>query len=168
MQKIGLFIVIFGILISAGLGIAVIENQITLEGIVQGNGKVNTEQVITISVNLDKEKTPVGIFAVQIMDFKENTFSIKIIDPSDTEIISKKIDIDTVEQEFKVLNSGNYQLIIQSSDYKESYVAGAIGPLPDAHKKLIIASSSTLCIIIGMGGLGIVAIYEIRNKRKSV
>jgi len=167
-QKTGLFIVIFGVLIVAGLGMSVIENQITLEGIVQGNGKVNTEQVITILVNLDKEKTPVGIFAVQIMDFKENTFSVKIIDPSDTEIISKKIDIDTVEQEFKVLNSGNYELIIQSSDYKESYVAGAIGPLPDADKKFIITSSSTLCIIIGMGGLGIVAIYEIRNKRKSV
>ena len=168
MQKTGLFIVIFGILIVAGLGMSVIENQITLEGIVQGNGKVNAEQVITISVNLDKDETQVGIFAVQIMDFKENTFSVKIIDPSNTEIISKKIDIDTVEQEFKVLNSGNYELIIQSSDYKESYVAGAIGPLPDADKKLIITSSSTLCIIIGMGGLGIVAIYEIRNKRKSV
>ena len=168
MQKTGLIIVIFGILIVAGLATSVVENQVTLEGIIQGNGKVNTEQVITISVNLDKEKTPAGIFAVQIMDFKENTFSVKIIDPSDTEIISKKIDIDTVEQEFKVLNSGNYELIIQSSDYKESYVAGAIGPLPDADKKLIIASSSTLCIIIGMGGLGIVAIYEIRNKRKSV
>ena len=168
MQKTGLFIVIFGILIVAGLGMSVIENQITLEEIVQGNGKVNAEQVITISVNLDKDETQVGIFAVQIMDFKENTFSVKIIDPSNTEIISKKIDIDTVEQEFKVLNSGNYELIIQSSDYKESYVAGAIGPLPDADKKLIITSSSTLCIIIGMGGLGIVAIYEIRNKRKSV
>ena len=117
MQKTGLFIVIFGILIAAGLGISVIENQITLEGIAQGNGKVNTEQVITISVNLDKDKTPVGIFAVQIMDFKENTFSAKIIDPLDIEIISKKIDIDTVEQEFKILNSGNYELIIQSSDW---------------------------------------------------
>ena len=62
----------------------------------------------------------------------------------------------------------NYELIIQSSEHKESYVAGAIGPLPDADKKLIIASSSTLCIIIGMGGLGIVAAYEIKNKRKSV
>jgi len=102
------------------------------------------------------------------MDFKENTFSVKIIDPSDTEIISKKINIDTIEQEFKVLNSGNYELIIESLNDKESYVAGAIGPLPDADKKLIIASSSSLCIIIGMGGLVIVAIYEIRNKRKSV
>ena len=168
MQKTGLFIVIFGILIATGLGISVIENQITLEGIAQGNGKVNVEQVITISVNLDKDKTPVGIFAVQIMDFKENTFSAKIIDPSDIEIISKKIDIDTVEQP-KPQNPVRYDgLIIQSSDNKESYVAGAIGPLPDANKKLIITSSSTLCIIIGMSGLGIVAIYEIRNKRKSV
>ena len=102
------------------------------------------------------------------MDFKENTFSTKILDPSRSEIISEKIDEDTIEQEFKILDSGKYELIIQSSDDKESYVAGAIGPLPDANKKLIITSSSTLCIIIGMSGLGIVAIYEIRNKRKSV
>ena len=168
MQKTGLWIVIFGILIVAGLGMSVIENQITLEGIAQGNGKVNSAQIVTISVDFDKEKTPVGIFAVQIMDFKENTFSTKILDPSGSEIISEKIDEDTIEQEFKILDSGKYELIIQSSDDKESYVAGAIGPLPDANKKLIITSSSTLCIIIGMSGLGIVAIYEIRNKRKSV
>jgi len=167
-QKTGLLIVIFGILIVAGLGMSVIENQITLEGIVQGNGKVNSAQIVTILVDFDKEETPVGIFAVQVMDFKENTFSTKILDPSRSEIISEKIDEDTIEQEFKILDSGKYELIIQSSDNKESYVAGAIGPLPDANKKLIITSSSTLCIIIGMSGLGIMAIYEIRNKRKSV
>ena len=44
MQKTGLLIVIFGILIVAGLGMSVIENQITLEGIAQGNGKVNSAQ----------------------------------------------------------------------------------------------------------------------------
>ena len=90
MQKTGLFIVIFGILIVAGLGMSVIENQITLEGIAQGNGKVNSAQVVTISVEFNKEKTPIGIFAVQIMDFKENTFSTKILDPSRSEIISEK------------------------------------------------------------------------------
>ena len=168
MQKIGLLIVIFGILIVAGLGLSVIENQITLEGIAQGNGKVNSAQVVTISVEFDKEETPIGIFAVQIMDFKENTFSTKILDPLKSEMISEKINEDTIEQEFKILDSGKYELIIQSSDNKESYVAGAIGPLPDTNKKFIITSSSTLCIIIGMSGLGIVAIYEIKNKRKSV
>ena len=168
MQKTGLLIVIFGILIVAGLGMSVIENQITLEGITQGNGKVNSSEIVTISVNLDKNETPIGVFAVEVMEFKENTFSAKILDPSGIEIISEIINEDVIEQEFKVLDSGNYDLIIESLNDKESYVAGAIGPLPDADKKLIIASSSTLCIIIGMGGLGIVAIYEIRNKRKSV
>ena len=168
MQKTGLVIVIFGILIVAGLATSVVENQVTLEGIVQGNGKVNSAQIVTISVNLDKDETPIGIFAVQVMEFKENTFSVKMLDPVGMEIISEKINEDTIEQEFKVFDSGKYELIIESSDNKESYVAGAIGPLPDANKKFIITSSSTLCIIIGMSGLGIVAIYEIKNKRKSV
>jgi hypothetical protein len=102
------------------------------------------------------------------MEFKENTFSVKMLDPLGIEIISEKINEDTIEQEFKVLDSGNYELIIESSDDKERYVAGAIGPLPDANKKLIISSISSSCIIIGMVGLVILAIYEIRNKRKSV
>ena len=156
MQKTGLVIVIFGILIVAGLATSVVENQVTLEGIIQGNGKVNSSEIVTISVNLDKNETPIGIFAVQVMDFKENTFSAKILDPSGIEIISEKINEDTLEQEFKVF------------DYEESYVAGAIGPLPDGDKKFIISSVSSSCIIIGMVGLVILAIYEIRNKRKSV
>ena len=168
MQKTGLFIVIFGILIVAGLAISVIENQITLEGITQGNGKVDSVQVVTISVDLNKNETPIGIFAVQIMEFKENMFLVKILDPSGIEIISERIMEETIEQEFKVLDSGKYELIIQSFEDKESYVAGAIGPLPDAEKKFIISNISTLCIIIGMIGLGVVVIYEIKNKRKSI
>ena len=168
MQKGGLLIVIFGILIVAGLGTSVLENQVTLEGITQGNGKVNTSEIVTISVDLDKDKTPTGIFAVQIMEFKENTFSAKILDPSGIEIISERINEDTIEQEFRVLDSGNYELIIQSSDDKESYVAGAIGPLPDADNKFIFSTISTVCIILGMIGLVIIAIVEIRNKKRSI
>ena len=168
MQKGGLLIVIFGILIVAGLGTSVLENQVTLEGITQGNGKVSTSEIVTISVDLDKDKTPTGIFAVQIMEFKENTFSAKILDPSGIEIISERINEDTIEQEFRVLDSGNYELIIQSSADKESYVAGAIGPLPNTDNKFMFSTISTICIILGMIGLVIIAIYEIRNKRRSV
>ena len=168
MQKTGLVIAILGILIVAGIATSIVENQVTLEGIIQGNGKVSLAQIVTISVNLDKNATPIGIFAVQVMEFKENTFSAKILDPSGIEIISEKIDEDTIEQEFEVFDSGNDELIIESSDNKESYVAGAIGPLPDANEKFIISSISSSCIIIGMVGFVILAIYEIRNKRKSV
>ncbi|MBA4453588.1 MAG: hypothetical protein H2B05_01410, partial [Nitrosopumilaceae archaeon] len=57
MQKTGLLIVIFGILIVTGLGTSVLENQVTLEGITQGNGKVSVSETVTISADLDKKKT---------------------------------------------------------------------------------------------------------------
>ena len=168
MQKTGLLIVIFGILIVAGLGTSVLENQVTLEGITQGNGKVSVSEIVTISVDLDKNETPMGIFAVQIMEYKENTFSAKILDPSGMEIISEKINEDTIEKEFEIFDSGNYELIIQSSDDKESYVAGAIGPIPDADNQIIFSTVSIICTIFGMIGLVIIAIYEIRNKKRSI
>ena len=50
MQKSGLIIVIFGLLIVTGLVVSIVENQITLEGINQGNGKVSSIETVTISV----------------------------------------------------------------------------------------------------------------------
>jgi len=49
-QKSGLMTVIFGLLIVTGLVVSMVENQITLEGINQGNGKVSSiKTVISIS-----------------------------------------------------------------------------------------------------------------------
>ena len=168
MQKSGLVFVIFGLLIVVGLVISVIENQITLEGINQGNGKVTSSEIVTISADIDRENTQTGIFAVQVMEFKENTISAKILDPSDIEIISQNVNEDTFEEEFDIVESGTYQLIIQSSDDEEIYVAGAIGPLPDADKKLIISTISLTILIVGMIGLVITGIIEIKNRKKSV
>ena len=168
MQKSGLVFVIFGLLIVVGLVISVIENQITLEGINQGNGKVTSSEIVTISADIDRENTQTGIFAVQVMEFKENTISAKILDPSDIEIISQNVNEDTFEEEFDIVESGTYQLIIQSSDDEEIYVAGAIGPLPDADKKLIISTISLTILIVGMIGLVITGIIEIKNRKRSV
>jgi len=167
-QKSGLIIVIFGLLIVAGLVVSVVENQMTLEGINQGNGKVSSTETVTISIDIDRETTPVGIFAVQVMEFKENTISAKITDPSNIEIISDKVNEETIEREFDVFESGTYQLIIQSSDDEEIYVTGAIGPLPDADKKLILSSISLSILIIGMTGMAISGIYGIKNRKSSV
>lgn len=168
MQKSGIGLVIFGLLIVAGLGISVIENQTTLEGINQGNGKVSSIETVTISVDIDKDTTPVGIFAVQVMEFKENTISARILDPSNIEIISQKINEETLEKEFDIFDSGIYQLIIESSDDDEIFVTGAIGPLPDADKKLILSTISLSVLIVGMIGLLIIGIFEIKNRKRSV
>lgn len=168
MQKSGIALVIFGLLIVGGLGISVIENQTTLEGINQGNGKISSIESVTISVDIDKETTPVGIFAVQIMEFKENTISAKILDPSDIEIINQKINEETLEKEFDIFDSGTYQLVIESSDDDEIFVTGAIGPLPDADKKLILSTISLSVLIVGMIGLLVIGVLEIKNKKRSV
>jgi len=167
-QKSGLMTVIFGLLIVTGLVVSMVENQITLEGINQGNGKVSSIETVTVSVDFDKETTPVGIFAVQIMEFKKNTISAIILDPSNIEIISQKVNEETLEKEFDVFETGTYQLIIQSSDEDEIYVAGAIGPLPDADKKFILSIISLSILIIGMIGLVTIGIIGIKNRKQSV
>ncbi|MGV7226832.1 MAG: hypothetical protein ACQ9CV_07940 [Nitrosopumilus sp.] len=168
MQKSGLVIVVFGLLIIVGLVVSVIENQITLDGINQGNGKVSSVETVTVSVDMDKEITPVGIFAVQIMEFKENTISAKILDPSNIEIISEKINEESIEKEFDIFETGTYELIIQSSGDEEIYVVGAIGPLPDEDKKLILSSISLAILVIGMMGLAVTGLYGIKNRKRSV
>ena len=168
MQKSGLIIVIFGLLIVTGLVVSIIGNQITLEGINQGNGEVSSTQTVTISVDFDMEKTPIGVFAVQLMEFKEDAIFIKILDPSDSEIIFQEINENTVEEKFDISETGTYQLLIQGSNDEGIYVAGAIGPFPDANKKNIISIISTSTLIIGMAGLIIIGIYEIKNRKRSV
>ena len=168
MQKSGLIIVIFGLFIVAGLVVSIVENQITLEGINQGNGKVSSIETVTISVDLDKETSSVGIFAVQIMEFKENVITAIILDPTNLEIMSEKINEETIEKEFDIFETGTYQLIIQSSDEDGIYVAGAIGSLPDANKKFILSIISLSLLIIGMVGLAVTGIIEIKNRKKSV
>ncbi len=168
MQKSGLFIIIFGLLIVGGLVVSVVENQVTLEGIQQGNGKVTSDETVRISVDIDREEISKGVFAVQVMEFKKDTVSVKILDPTNSEIISEYVNEDILEKEFDVIESGTYQLVIQGSEDDEIYVAGAIGPLPDANKKLLLSSISLAILIIGMAGLAVTGLIGIKNRKKSV
>ncbi len=168
MQKLGSVVIVFGLLIVSGLVVSIVGNQFTLDGIIQGNGEVSSSQTVTISADLDKDETPIGIFAVQVMDLKENTIRMKLLDPSGIEITSRYVNDDTVEEKFDVLEAGIHELIIHGSNDEGIYVTGAIGPLPDASKKFIISIVSTSTLVIGMIGLLVVGAYEIKNRKRSV
>jgi len=166
-QKSGIVIVVSGALIVLGLILLVIGNQIILEGINQGNGRVSSSQTLSISVEFDSQETSIGVFAVQIMEFKDNTFSVKVLDPFDSEIISQTINEETIEKEFDVLEIGTYKLIIESTSNEEPIVFAAIGPLPDAGKKSL-GFISMFVLVIGMAGLVGVTIYGIKNRKRSI
>ena len=97
------------------------------------------------------------------MNIKENVFSAKVLDPLDIEIISLKVNEETIEEKFDVIESGIYKLVIQSSIEEESHVYGAIGPLPDEGKKSL-SFISILIVVIGMIGLFGVGILKIRKR----
>ena len=163
MQKSGLIIVGSGALIVIGLALLALGNQIILDGVSQGDGKISVNQDIIVSTNFDSQKTSVGIFAVQIMNLEENVFSAKVFDPLEIEIISLKVNEETVEKEFDVLESGIYKLVIQSSNDDERHVFGAIGPLPDEGEKSI-SYISVYVVIIGMVGLFGAGILKIKKR----
>lgn len=167
MRKSGTLIVGSGILIIAGLFTLVLGNQAILEGIVQDNGMIRSKQTLTISKDFDSQITPIGIFAVQIMEFEENTFYAKILNPFDIEIISQEINEETVEEEFDVVDSGTYKLIIQSNNNEETQVFGAIGPIPDSGKKAL-GFIPVYVIVAGMVGLAVVGIIEIKNRKRLI
>lgn len=168
MKRSGLSVVILGTLIVAGLMISILGDRVTLEGIAQGNGRVDATQEVTIAVHLDSEETPEGVFAVQTAEFGRNALSATVLDPSGIEIVSAQgIDRDTIESTFDVRETGTYKLVIQSSDSEEAYVAGAIGAMPDAGKKIVISAVSSSCIIAGMVGLIVIGVLGIKNKRKT-
>ena len=168
MQKSGLLLVVSGALIVIGLILLVLGNQVILEGINQGSGQLSSNQALTVLSEFDTENTSTGIFAVQIIEFKEDTFSVKILNPSDIEIMYEIINKDTIEKEFDALEDGTYKLIVESTSVEDTQVFGAIGPLPDVGKKTIVDVVSISILIMGMIGLVLAGVVEIRNRRKSV
>jgi len=166
-QKSGIMLVSSAALIVIGLILGVLGNQIILEGISQGTGKVSSSQTLSISVEFDSEETAIGVFAVQIMEFKDNIFSAKVLDPFDNEIISQTINEETIEKEFDVLETGTYILIIESTSNEEPIVFAAIGPLPDASKKSL-GFISMIILVSGMVGLVVVGIYGVKNRIRSI
>jgi len=163
-QKFGIMLVGSASLIIIGLILLVLGNQIILEGVSQGNEKMSSSQTLTISVDFDSQDTSVGVFAVQIMEFKDNIFSAKVLDPFDSEIIFQTINEETIEKEFDVLETGTHKLIIESTSNEETIVFAAIGPLPDAGKKSL-GLISVYILVSGMVGLVVTGIYGVKKRR---
>ena len=163
MQKLGIMLVVTTALIVIGLILLVVGNQIILEGVSQGDGNVSSSQTLSISSDFDSQDTSTGVFAVQIMGFKDNIFSVKVLDPFNSEIIFQTINEETIEKEFEVLETGTYKLIIESTSNEETIVFAAIGPLPDVGKKSL-GFISVYVLVIGMVGLVAVGIYGIKKR----
>ena len=165
MQRTGILFVIVGGIVCTGIVLSFYGNQVIFEDLNKGEGQVKFAENLIIPVELDNTETQTGIYAVQIIDFKEG-ITAKILDPFDKEIESQLIDDEVFEGRFNIAVSGIYKLVIENTDEKEIKVFGVIGPEPDAGKKSL-GFISLYILIIGLIGMVGVAIYAIKNRKKS-
>lgn len=165
MQRTGILFVIVGSIVGVGIILSFYGNQIIFEDLAKGEKQIMGMEDLTISVELDNKETQTGIYAIQIINFKEG-IKAKIIDPFDKEIESKSINEEVFEGKFNITVSGIYKLVIENTDENKITVFGVIGPEPDAGKKSL-GFISLYILIIGLVGIVGVAIYAIKNRKKS-
>lgn len=165
MKKSAIFLAIVGVLIGAGIILSFYGNYILFEDLVQGNGEVFDGQDLVIEVELDSSKTKSGIFAIQILDYKEGMVTASIIDPSNTTIESESVNQEVFEGLFEVTSSGNYKLLIENKG-ETANVFGVIGPEPDEGKRAL-SNISMYILVAGLVGMASVAVYIFINRRKA-
>ena len=165
MRRPGILFVIVGSIVGVGIILSFYGNQVIFEDLIRGEGQVKFGESLIIPVELDNTKTQTGIYAIQIINFKEG-ITVKILDPFDKEIESQSINKEVFEGRFNITVSGIYKLVIKNTDEKEIKIFGVIGPEPDADKKSLVYVSPWI-LIIGLIGVVGVAIYAIKNRKKS-
>ena len=157
------------VIVSSTVGVGIIlsfyGNQVIFEDLIKGEGQVKFGENLIIPVELDNTKTQTGIYAIQIINFKEG-ITAKILDPFDKEIESQSINEEVFEGRFNITMPGIYKLVIENTDEKEIKIFGVVGPEPDAGKKSLVSISPWI-LIIGLIGVVGVAIYAIKNRKKS-
>ena len=166
MQRQGILFVIVGSIVGIGIILSFYGNQVIFEDLIKGEGQVKFGENLIIPVELDNTETQTGIYAIQIINFKEG-ITAKILDPFDKEIESQSINEEVFEGRFNITMSGIYKLVIENTDEKEIKIFGVIGPEPDAGKKSLVSISPWI-LIIGLIGVVGVAIYAIKNRKKSL
>jgi len=157
------------VIVSSTVGVGIIlsfyGNQVIFEDLIKGEGQVKFGENLIIPVELDNTETQTGIYAIQIINFKEG-ITAKILDPFDKEIESQSINEEVFEGRFNITMPGIYKLVIENTDEKEIKIFGVVGPEPDAGKKSLVSISPWI-LIIGLIGVVGVAIYAIKNRKKS-
>lgn len=165
MQKSSILLIIVGGLVGIGIVLSFYGNQVIFEDLAKAEGDVRFGENLEVTIELDELENKKGIYAIQILNFREGLFSASVYDPLGIEIESNSINEEVFEGSFDVISSGTYQLVIKSTDQEETRILGVIGPEPDAGAKSL-GFISLYILIIGVIGMAGVGIYAIKNRRR--
>lgn len=164
MQKPVVMMAVIGVLIAVGIVLSFYGSQVITEGLSQKEEMVMAGGSFEISSDIDMDTTRLGVFVVQVQNFKEGAIHAKVFDPLGAELVSTTVDRESFEKRFDVATSGTYRLV-ENAGQDQTQIIAVIGPMPDP-EKLSFGITGFYVLILGLIGIVGVGIYAVRNRRK--
>lgn len=165
MQKSATMLAVVGGLIAAGIALSFYGSMIITEDLSQAVENIGEGTIIEITAELDPVVNNEGVYVVQTMEFREGMISVRVVDPFGSEIISKIVETESLEEQFEITTSGTFTLIIENAG-EHTDVVGVIGHVPDT-AKFSIGITGFYLLVVGLIGMGVVGIYVVKNRRRT-
>ncbi|MDE1724450.1 MAG: hypothetical protein KGH76_00955 [Thaumarchaeota archaeon] len=165
MIKPKVIIIASGILVLIGIAITAYQSQITSENLVNEQNMLSTGSQMTITKNMDKNSNQMGVYSIQITDFKsDDKIKATLIDPSGSATI-ESITKSPIQKMFDITSTGNYTLQVENQGQQQVQVLGIVGYYPKGIELLDI--SGFIVLMIGLSGLAVGMMYLIKNRVKT-
>ena len=165
MSNLTKYLVVVGVLIAIGAMLLIIGSQTITGDLVIKEGKINNLTQLEISTELDPDINTQGVYAIQTIEGKEYDITAFVTDSSNDKIKDVSVNRNSFEDNFDIVNSGTYTLIISTSDTEEIGVVGGIGHVPDS-TGVTISIAGFFVIVLGMVGIMAVGFMMIRQRKK--
>lgn len=149
-----------GVLVAAGLGVSTWGSQLVFEDLDRAQGTVEPGQ--RVSAYKAMEAGQRGVYAVEVPELG----SVRaVLSGPDGEISDRRHGNGASEGSFEAGRDGRYVLDVYNEDSEAGFVAGYIGPEPDAGK-MTVAFVSIYVLLAGVGMLAGGVVYALLSRRK--
>lgn len=165
MQKAATMLALVGGLIAAGIALSFYGSMIITEDLTQAVENIGQGGTLEISAELDPSVNSEGVYVVQVMEFTEGTVSVSLVDPLGSQIVSKVVETESLEEQFEITNSGTYTMTIENAG-ENTDVVGVLGHVPDT-AKFSVGVSGFYLLVVGLIGMGIVGIFVVKNRKRN-
>jgi len=165
MEKPLIFLLIVASLIGVGIILSFIGAQLATQNLIVNEENVVPGSSIEVIAELDPTISQTGVYGILLSKIENSAILVSLFDPQGAQILTKSVNQESTEEQFKISSSGSYKIVIENSGLEDTQVVAGIGYMPNSY---ILSVGITGFYILAVGLIGIVGIglYTIRKRRK--
>ena len=166
MKKFKIVIIIGTILVIIGIALTFYESQLINWSVVNQQQNLLQGASMILTKDLDPSKNQIGVYSVQITDFREDdNIKVSVFNPLGETITSKSITKNPLQENFIISVNGTYKIQIENQGSREVQILAVIGNYPQ--NIALIDMCGFILLIAGLSGLAIGIMYLVKNRGKS-